>query len=308
MAHQPSVHVGVPVWRGAAFVGETLRSVLAQQGVDLRVSVSIDGGHEETEAACAEFLGDPRVRLVVQDKRLGWAGNVNMVLEAGWNSGAGFFCIQPHDDLMEPGYLTALHAAAALHPQAAVTFSDIVAFGAPHGVIAQDSVVGTPLQRQLILLRDHFNGVAFRGLIRRALFASVPLLKTNDCANFAADTVFMARLASAGDLIRVPAPLYLKRYHAANTHTAWNHWDSALKVRAWLRHCADMFEEARPVAFAAGHEAMALEAARERLLQLPPRTLAFPGLVAGLSPLERSALEARFGRAVGAASGLRAIV
>ena len=76
----PLIGVGIPVWRGAAFVAETLKSVLNQRGVRFKLFVSIDGADADSERACLPFASDPRVRIVVQPRRLGWVKNTAAVL------------------------------------------------------------------------------------------------------------------------------------------------------------------------------------------------------------------------------------
>ena len=99
----PLVVVGIPVWQGANFVGETLRSVLAQEGVALRVVISVDGRDEASAAACVPFLSEARVKLVVQSSRLGWVRNSAVVLAAAVAEAADYACIQPHDDITARG-------------------------------------------------------------------------------------------------------------------------------------------------------------------------------------------------------------
>ena len=55
----PLIGVGVPVWRGAAFVAETLESVLNQRGVRFKLFISIDGADADSERACLPFASDP---------------------------------------------------------------------------------------------------------------------------------------------------------------------------------------------------------------------------------------------------------
>lgn len=288
----PSIFVGVPVWRGR-FVAETLASILGQEGVELQVLVSIDGEDGESAATCRQFLSDSRVALVVQPARLGWVGNSNAVLEAGRRSGADYVCIQPHDDLMERGYLATLARAIAAHPEAATAYCDIQCFGDRSAVFRQSTVTGGALQRQLTLLRDHFAAVAYRGLTRSAALRSLPLIPGNEIEDFAADTVWMARLARAGALVRVRRALYLKRYHADNLHTRWNGWDRRKQVLAWTRHCIDMFGEAAAVCDDAGALGLVRAAAEARLLQFR-RLGVFDGLVASLARPERQDMEAAF--------------
>ena len=66
MTGPETVTLGVPAYRGEAFIADTLASVQAQTHRDLEVLVSVDGPDPATEEACRPFLADPRFRLVVQ--------------------------------------------------------------------------------------------------------------------------------------------------------------------------------------------------------------------------------------------------
>jgi hypothetical protein len=151
--------------------------------VRLKVFVSIDGADTDTERACQPFASDRRVRIVVQPRRLGWVTNTAAVL-AGASEQAEFVCVQPHDDWIESDYLATLLDAAQKHPHAAVVFTDIAAFGAQEGVISQESVIGTPIERQLLLLARHFNAVAYRGLNRTSALKALPLISGNGRGDF----------------------------------------------------------------------------------------------------------------------------
>jgi hypothetical protein len=87
----------------------------------------------------------------------------------------------------------------------------------------------------------------------------------NPVNDFAVDTVWMTRLATQGDLVCVPRPLYRKRYHAGNTHGAWTHWPREQRIAAWTWHCLDMLREAAKVANDSAAIAMLIEVARIRL-------------------------------------------
>src|SRR5260221_3212112 len=75
-----SIFVGVPAFGGWPFVDETLQSIANQDLMDFRVLISVDGGDERTAGVCAKYTGDPRFELVVQPRRLGWAGNLNWLM------------------------------------------------------------------------------------------------------------------------------------------------------------------------------------------------------------------------------------
>ena len=294
----PVVVVGVPVWRGASFVGETLRSVLAQEGVTLRVVISVDGADQASAAACAPFLGDTRVKLMVQPARLGWVQNSAAVLGVAVAEAADYACIQPHDDIMEATYLSSLLAVAEAAPQAAAVYSDLQAFGDFDFLIHQPSVIGSPLARLTTLLTDHFNAVAFRGLTRVSALRAVEPISGNSFDDFAVDTIWMARLATVGDLVCVPRLLYRKRYHAGNTHFEWNRWPRERQIAAWTRHCLDMLAEALKLAKDAAARNMLVEAARVRLFQSGGTPMIFHGVMSALSTEERARVLLEFDPAV----------
>ena len=284
----------MPVWRGADHVAETLESVLRQRGAELRVVISIDGSDEASKAACRPFLADPRVQLLVQPGRLGWVGNSSTVLAAAAAADVDYVCLQPHDDVIEEDYLATLLGAAEATSGAAVVYSDIQCFGTVASLLQQPTVAGSRLERQMCLLRDHFNAVAFRGLTRVSALRSILPMAGNPCEDFAADTVWMAHQALAGDLVRVPRALYRKRYHANNTHTQWSGWPHRRKVTAWIRHCLDMLAAALKATDIPGERRMLHEAARRRLTAPTPSSTPYHRNIAGMHPLGRGRMRARF--------------
>ena len=289
----PLIGVGVPAWQSAGLVGETLESVLKQQGVRLRVFVSIDGADADTERACVQFASDPRVKIVVQPRRLGWVRNTAAVL-SGASEEAEFVCVQPHDDWIETDYLAVLLDAARQHSNAAVVFSDLAAFGTRQEIISQESVVGTAFERQLLLLTRHYNAVAYRGLTRTSALRAVPAISGNDWGNFACDTVWMARLARAGNLVRVPRVLYHKRYLSSGTHAEWTTRSTWKKVGGWIQHCLDMLAEALSIATTTDQRRLLIDAARERLYLSRNELGPYVRQIQALSPLGRWAMRAAF--------------
>lgn len=267
----PRVAIALPAWRAEAFVAETLASMLGQTYREFSLHVSVDGNDGRTAEFCASVTRDSRVTVVLQPNRLGWVGNTNAALRAG--AGADFSLIMPHDDLVAPNYLETLVGRAVAFADAACIYSDIETFGltpgaGSHGRFRQPRVVGSPFQRQQQLLREHFPAVAFRGLVRQVRGEPL-LLCSNDTDDFAADTVYMARIARHGDLLRVARPLYRKRYHAGNTHVAWEQWDAPRQCRAWRLHCCAMLDEALPCAASATETAALIAAAEARLMSFP---------------------------------------
>ena len=77
----PRITVGLPVFNGADLVGKALDGLKRQTFSDFEVIISVDGGDQETAAACEPFLADSRFRMIVQRKRLDWVGNFNWLLQ-----------------------------------------------------------------------------------------------------------------------------------------------------------------------------------------------------------------------------------
>jgi GT2 family glycosyltransferase len=237
------VAIGVPVYRGTAFVAETLRSIQAQTYRDIDVLISVDGGDEESANCCKPFLDDSRFKMVLQDRQLGWAENISFLMAR--NSGQ-FWYYHQQDDLVTPDYIETLLHHARGNPAAAVVYCDIQAFGGISNLMHQMPVTGPPLLREISLLTSHHPAVAFRGLTRRDALEQAAGVRSNEIECFSADTTWMASVARAGELHRVPRALYFKRYHADNVHTKWAAWPVDKRRRAWQIHCRDIVIEAIP--------------------------------------------------------------
>jgi len=137
------IDVGVPVYRGAEHIAATLQSLLDQTYKNFSVLISVDGGDPDSTRICRPFLSDPRFRLVAQEKRLGWAGNINWLVS---QSEGAFFCYYQQDDLTAPTYFEVLIGEAARNPGAAIIFSDLQFFGDDHQGATGRSVTGDVFQ------------------------------------------------------------------------------------------------------------------------------------------------------------------
>jgi hypothetical protein len=263
------VTVLVPVYDAAAVVGQTLDSILAQNVPGLRVIVSVDAGHDDSVAACRTHAGaDPRVTLVVQPARLGWVGNVNALIA---RVETPYFCIAPHDDLLEPGYLSAALAEMCAHPEAACVYGDLRTFGRRRLQLTQPPVLGSRLDRLVTVLLDHHAAIAFRGLVRLGDPARPPLLPTGLRGDFAADTVWMVELAARGELRRVPVigcakRLWPRRAGVSSVHQSWSRQPRDEVVARWVDHCIACARIALAHAGDAGARARIVTAAYCRLI------------------------------------------
>jgi GT2 family glycosyltransferase len=295
MAGSGSILVGVPVWQGAEFVAATIDSILRQEGTDISVLIAIDGADAASHEVLRPYLSDPRISLVIHPERLGWVGNTAFLFRSAVNRGFEFACIQPHDDIMEPGYLAALARQLADSPSATVVYSDMRIIGSAD-IIATPPVMGPPVDRLLFMMRAHFAATAYRGLTRVSDMSKVPPISGNAVGDFGVDTVWCARMATVGELIRLPRVLYGKRYHSRNTHRFWFASEPEQRIAAWLRHCLDMLAEALTVAATANQKTSLASAAIERFLQSTPPSAPYRADIAALDTATKRRLFAEFDR------------
>ncbi len=278
----PEIYIATPVYHGWDWIGETLASIRAQTFADFKVMISVDGQDQRSAAICAGFLGDPRFEMVVQPERLGWAGNLNWLME---RCDGRFFCYWQHDDLCDPSYLERLHEAAQISPQAAATYCDVQWFGARTELAQQSSIRGLALTRVLEQV-ERLDWAAFRGLIRADILARVGPLRINSLGSSMEDLVWVAKLAREGELHRVPEALYFKRAHDESAHALWFGWPETKKRAAWLEIGLGFVEALLPLLSREDDHPRLLEVVLSRLLVPRPARWIF------YTPPDEGALEA----------------
>ncbi|WP_225540016.1 glycosyltransferase [Xanthomonas sp. XNM01] len=114
------VTVAVMSYNNAAHIGETVRSVLAQQGVSLELIVRDDCSTDASLEVLAAFAGDPRFTLERNVVNRGMYANYNRCVDSG--SGR-YVVVLGSDDIMYPGHLASLVACMDAHPQAALGYT-----------------------------------------------------------------------------------------------------------------------------------------------------------------------------------------
>jgi glycosyltransferase involved in cell wall biosynthesis len=244
MARGQRVFIGVPVYRGEAFVAETLRSIQQQEHQDFQVCISVDAADERSAERCRPFLGDPRFELHVQSDHLGWAANLNWLMA---RCDGDFFCFWQQDDLAATNFLRRLVSHATHDPQVACVFADVQWFGSRIDRVESSSLTGFALERVLQQI-EYGHYVPFFGLVRAEALAAAGPIRLTPYQSALEDQVWLARLAGVGPWHRVPGTLYFKRSHAAETHLDWESGAEEASRRAiWLEWGAGMLAAALAV-------------------------------------------------------------
>jgi glycosyltransferase involved in cell wall biosynthesis len=114
----PQVSVVIKSYNHAAFVGETIRSVLEQSFQDFEVVVTDDGSTDGTPDVVRGFA-DPRIHLEVFKRNRGISAAMNATIARARGE---FIAILNSDDFALPGRLAAQMAFLRAHPHIAAVF------------------------------------------------------------------------------------------------------------------------------------------------------------------------------------------
>ena len=232
----------IPAFNAEGFLLDTLRSVERQTHEDFRALVSVDLSDDATARIVRQHLPDRRFRPFVHRRRLGWAGNLNFLMR---KVRSRYFCVLPHDDLLEPSYAARMLEALEGRVGAVAAHSDIRCFGNLERVLSQESIVGDRLSRALGYLERHYAAVLLRAVVDRGRSGPAPIFESNSYSDFSEDAVWGLRLALRGEVLRVPEALYSKRFHDGAYHRRWHRWNDEEALDAWLHHCVACFEVVR---------------------------------------------------------------
>jgi glycosyltransferase involved in cell wall biosynthesis len=203
------VSVIVPTRNRSAMLAMTLRSVLAQQGVDLEVIVVDDASTDDTQAVI-NAVNDGRLRVIRHDVRQGLAAARNR----GAASGRGvWLAFIDDDDLWAPDKLARqINAADETRRQWAYTGAvNIAGERIVHGV-------QPPPPDEVTRALPNYNAIPGGGsnvIIRRTTWLRIGGFDARFRGG-GEDWEMSLRLSKHGPPAWVPAPLVARRLHASN--------------------------------------------------------------------------------------------
>lgn len=207
MTHDGTVTVLIPAYEAAGFIDRTLGLARAQTYENQRILVSVDRSADETEEICRGHAGqDDRIEVVNQPERLGWAGNVNFLLDTVRSE----FCfLYFHDDRIEPTYSERLLSALRRRPDAASAHCDMGHFGEGAGKLSPGRALDGPdAVRLLDFLTAEGKPSLLRSMLRSELAADIRMPTAG--GGVWANQPFLMGLVAAGPAVHVPETLYLR--------------------------------------------------------------------------------------------------
>jgi glycosyltransferase involved in cell wall biosynthesis len=189
----PSVSVIMPAYNVEPYVGDAIRSALAQTYTDFELIVVDDGSKDGTaDVVKTVARTDSRVHLVQQSNR-GLAGARNSALRAARGE---FFALLDSDDLWEPDFLDEQLAILRAHPEVdIVTGNGWCLGGAKHGQLARPFPDPRPEPNLASIIGDEWS-VFIMSVVRRQVYTAIGAFDEEMRSN--EDYDFWLRAAVAG--------------------------------------------------------------------------------------------------------------
>jgi glycosyltransferase involved in cell wall biosynthesis len=211
----PLVGLGMPVYNGARYVAEAIRSVLRQTMADFDLVICDNCSTDETQEICLTFAGaDERVRYFRNDSNLGAHPNFNRTFELARGK---YFKWASHDDVLQPGFLRACVDALEQNAAAALCQSDIDYIDESGRIIGtrqshlSGAESGDPAIRFAALVLQPHDCQAMMGLFRRDILGRSMLLPSFH----GADRAMLAQVALLGRFIHVAGAYLQIRDHGS---------------------------------------------------------------------------------------------
>jgi glycosyltransferase involved in cell wall biosynthesis len=166
----PSVSVIMPAYNVEPYIGEAIRSALAQTFTDFELIVVDDGSKDGTAEVVKELVKhDRRVKLVQQTNR-GLAGARNSALRAARGE---FFALLDSDDLWEPTFLAEQMAILRARPEVDIVSGNGWCLGgAKHGQLARPCPDPRPEPDLASIIGDEWS-VFIMSVVRRQVYTAI---------------------------------------------------------------------------------------------------------------------------------------
>jgi hypothetical protein len=216
----PRLTVGIPLHRAAAWVDNVSQNLSALPPGTTVLLSDLTAEDDALAKLRRRHRYDRFVRVAAAAPAAGWREHYNHLLAAATTE---LFAWLPQDDRITAGYYEGLVGALDACSTASLAFGPMVSVGAdfrePAVFTMPPMELGVHLpEYEAVTLMRHWNlGVAFRGVFRRPWSRPLPSMP----GGHHADVFWVFGLALSGHLVPVRDSVYVKRFHAENTHEGW---------------------------------------------------------------------------------------
>ncbi|HUL88841.1 MAG TPA: glycosyltransferase family 2 protein [Pseudolabrys sp.] len=242
----PRITVALPVYKGADLIDRALDCLQQQTFSNFEAIISVDGGDEETAAACRPFLTDPRFRIKIHSDRLDWIGNFNWLLQRDMKE---FFCYRQHDDTTAPEFFEVLLEEADKDREAAAIYCDCQFSGMSKYIEKAPTIKGTPLDRmfQYVLRLPNQSAAPVRGLIRKAAIRQAGLVRADEFRAALQIYNWLGKLLHWGNFRRIAQPLYYRLDHPKTFTREYYAGSEDRKLATWTTMFTGLLDAALPL-------------------------------------------------------------
>jgi len=220
----PAVTLLMGTYNSEAFLERSLDRLLAQDYGNLRFLLHDDASTDNTAAICEAYAArDPRIQFRRNRQNIGWLENYRQLVLV---TDTPYVCFAFHDDFLEPSYVRQCVARLEANPAAVVAYSDMRMFCPGGDVVLRHTVqsgVRSPLRRAMnVMLHRNDWWIPFRGVCRLpAAQECIAELTPHLAGDVSCDWLWMLRLATLGEMERVPEVLYIKHMRPAGVTLRW---------------------------------------------------------------------------------------
>lgn len=214
---KPRATIGLPVYNGASFLEDALKSLLVQTYPDFELIISDNASTDRTEALCRDYAAtDRRIRYYRNEANLGAAWNYNRLFQL---SRGEYFKWAAADDLCSSELLRRTVDVLDHNPDVVLCYSKSKIID-EQGNVVRDYPDGPNLlsdracERFVQLHSSSAKWHTIPGVIR-----STALAKTRLIGNYVgSDTCLAMELCLHGKFVQIPEYLFFRRAHRDNAH------------------------------------------------------------------------------------------
>ena len=158
------ISICIPVYNGSQFIEECIDSILKQTFTDFELLISNDCSIDNTLEIIKKYT-DKRIKIFSNDTNVGWVKNCNILLS---KTKGFYYCIIPCDDLIPENYIESLYNKIIKDDTIINCYPYICAFGLININISQKSISNNSVTLRIKdFILNHFNGISFRGLVKK---------------------------------------------------------------------------------------------------------------------------------------------
>lgn len=215
---RPLVSICIPAYNNAAYIKETIDSILGQTWENLELVICDDNSKDDT-AAVVLSIEDDRIKFYQNEKNLGMSGNWNNCLSKCTGEFIKLICA---DDMLAPDCIEKEVRALMRYPTAVLAESDTKLFdlnGRPKGFYrrykASGLTDGKTIARAGFFVKNYF-GAPLANTFRRSILETSGGF--DSWYTYILDYDFWVRLACMGDVYIIHEPLnYFRVRNDSNT-------------------------------------------------------------------------------------------